>query len=127
VPIYLAHTLTSIIRSKKMACHLIKQVTKLFGMSQDDSTCLCLSVAGALGVKGALLRDDASAARAVRSVIRRKDFMAAIKSGKSLTELVELVKPPTSTHKVSYPILKPSAVKISRVGLGKGAHAVIYS
>ena len=107
--------------------NLIKQVTKLFGMSQDDAICLCLSIAGVLGVKEALLKLDASAARDVRAVIRRKDFMAATKSGKSLAELVELAKPPTRTHKASYPILRTSKVEISRVGLGKGAHAVIYS
>jgi hypothetical protein len=110
-----------------MASNLIKQVTKLFGMSQDDAICLCLSIAGVIGVKGPLLSNDATAARAVRSVIRRKDFKAAIKSGKSLSELKELAKPITRVLEASYPILKTSTVKISRVGLGKGAHMTIYS
>lgn len=110
-----------------MTSNLVKQVIKLFDMSQDDSICLCLCIAGVLGVKGALLSDEPSAARAVRSVIRRKEFRTAIKSGKSLADLVELAKPPTRTPQASYPIIEASTVTISRVGLGKGAHAVIYS
>jgi hypothetical protein len=107
---------------------LVNQVSKLFNKSPKEAQELCGAIAVALGVEGVYLSSNSSAAvRAVRAVFRRPDFKTAVLSGQSFTGLIELSKPAERLYKGRSVILEPSTVKITRVGLGKGAHSVIYS
>jgi hypothetical protein len=110
------------------SCKLVIQASKLLKISRKRSKYLCIGIAAVLGLKKEFLsRNSSFASREVRSKIRQPIFIDAVLLGRTDEELIELAKPVKRTSEVPSIILVDPKVKISRVGLGKGAHAIIYS